>query len=80
MNQVIHHYHAAAGLPTKARWLKAIKAGVFTLWPMLTATAAAKHFIESHKTQQGHMRQQHKGIQSMQDKTEAYDTHIVHTP
>jgi hypothetical protein len=35
--QVIAWYHAAAGYPTKSTWIKAIDAGFFATWPMLTS-------------------------------------------
>ena len=53
--QVIRYCHETAGFPTKATWLKVTKARFFASWPMLTATAIAKHFPESPKTQKGHM-------------------------
>ena len=79
-NQVIHYYHAVAGFPTKPTWLKAIKAGIFTSWSMLTATAIAKHISESQETHKGHMPQQWQGVQSNPKKTVAEDMHIVHAP
>jgi predicted aspartyl protease len=48
--QVVAWYHAAAGYPTKATWLKAIEAGFYATWPMLTAKAVRKHFPEHDET------------------------------
>ena len=53
IKQVIRYHHLAAGFPTKTSWLKAINAGLFVSWPMLTARAVAKYFSESTKTQKG---------------------------
>jgi hypothetical protein len=44
--QVIAWYHAAAGYPAKATWIKAIDAGFYATWPMLTSKAVRKHFPE----------------------------------
>ena len=55
LEQVIAWYHAAAGYPTKTTWLKAIEAGFFATWPMLTAKAVKKHFPESDETTKGHL-------------------------
>jgi hypothetical protein len=52
LEQVVAWYHAAAGYPTKATWLKAIEAGFYTSWPLLTAKAVKKHFPETPETSQ----------------------------
>ena len=62
MKQVIRYDHASAGFPTKTTWLKAIKAGFYTMWPMLTATAVMKNYPESNETQKGHMHQNKQGV------------------
>lgn len=53
---MIRYLHVAAGYPVKETWIKAIKAGNYIRWPGLTKTAVKKHFLESDKTQQGHMK------------------------
>ena len=40
----IQYMHAAAGYPSKATWLRAIKCGNYSTWPGLTASAVATHF------------------------------------
>ena len=60
----IRYLHACAGFPTKATWLKAIRAGNYATWPNLTAKSVAKHFPESDETQQGHMRNIKQGLRS----------------
>jgi hypothetical protein len=62
--QVVAWYHAAAGYPTKASWIKAIDAGFYATWPMLTAKAVRKHFPESDETAKGHMRRVKSGVRS----------------
>jgi hypothetical protein len=56
LEQVVAWYHAAAGYPTKATWLKAIEAGFYATWPLLTAKAVKKHFPETVETPKGHMK------------------------
>jgi hypothetical protein len=58
----IRYLHAAAGFPTKPTWIKAINAGFFTSWPMLTTRNVNKYFPESEETQKGHMRQKKAGV------------------
>ncbi len=61
--------HAAAGFPVEGTWYKAVKAGNFITWPGLTPEAVRKHFPESDKTQQGHMKKQRQGVRSTRTKT-----------
>ena len=60
--QVMKYQHDAAGHPTKSMWIKAINAGFFALWPMLTAGAVINYFPKSTETQKGYMRQQRHGV------------------
>ena len=52
----IRYLHAAAGLPTKRTWLKAIRNGSYLNWPLITVKNVNKFFPESDETQKGHMR------------------------
>ena len=65
--QVIRWYHAAAGYPTKDTWLKAIKAGFFATWPMLTVKAVRKHYPETVVTAKGHMKRTKSGVRSTKE-------------
>ena len=65
--QTIRYLHAAAGFPVKETWLDAIKAGNYVTWPGLTTTAVRKHFSDSDKTQQGHMKKQRQGVRSTKE-------------
>ena len=62
--QSIRYLHTATGFPVKETWLDAIKAGNYVTWPGLTTTAVGKHFPDSDKTQQGHMKKQRQGVRS----------------
>ena len=62
--QTIRYLHTAAGFPVKETWLNAIKAGNYFTWLGLTTTAVRKHFPDSDKTQQGHMKKQRQGVRS----------------
>ena len=66
--EMIRFYHAAAGFPTQATWLRAIERGYYASWPGLTVKAARKHFPESEETQKGHMKAQKSGIRSTKRK------------
>ena len=69
--QIIQFHHATAGFSTKAMWLKAIKAGFYATWLMLTAITVIKYFPESEETQKGHMQQNRQGIQSTKKRLNA---------
>ena len=68
IKESIRYLHACAGFPTKATWLKAIRAGNYATWPNLTAKAVAKYFPESDETQQGHMRNIKQGLRSTKER------------
>ena len=60
----IRYLHAAAGFPVKATWLKAIRNGNYSTWPLINVKNVAKHFPESEETQFGHMQGQRQGVRS----------------
>ena len=64
ISQTVRYLHAAAGFPTEETWIKAIKAGNFNTWPTITPSIVRRHFPESDKTQQGHMKRQQQGVRS----------------
>jgi hypothetical protein len=68
--QVVAWYHAAAGYPTKATWLKAIDAGFYATWPLLTSKAVKKHFPEHDETPKGHMCRVKSGVRSTKAQVE----------
>ena len=71
--QSIRYLHAAAGFPVQSKWIKAIKAGNYVIWPELTTEAVHKHFLESDETQKGHMKQQCQNVRSTKVKQNATD-------
>ena len=79
IEQVIRYLHAAAEYPAKTTWIKAINAGFFALWLILTMKAVDKYSSESTKTQKGHMQQQRQGVHSTQEKENMPDTHLFQT-
>jgi hypothetical protein len=60
IEQAIKWMHAVCGYPVKSTWIKAIKAGNFVGWPLLTEKNVNKYYPESNETQQGHMNQARK--------------------
>jgi hypothetical protein len=64
LDQIIRWYHAAAGYPTKTTWIRAIEAGFFATWPLLTPKAVKKHYPDHDATPKGHMRRIKSGIRS----------------
>ncbi len=76
----ICYLHGAAGIPTKASWLKAICKGNYLSWPLINVKNVAKYFPESKETQKGHMRGQRQGVRSMKvaEPTKDMPTNILH--
>jgi hypothetical protein len=53
--QAIKWMHVVCGYPVKSTWIKAVKAGNFIGWPLLTEKNITKYYPESDKTHKGHM-------------------------
>ena len=62
--EAIKWMHAVCGYPVKLTWIKAIKAGNFTGWPMLNKRNVAKYYPETTKTPKGHLNQTRKSVRS----------------
>eukprot|EP00804_Cyclotella_cryptica_P002334 CCRYP_004053-RC/>CCRYP_004053-RC protein AED:0.43 eAED:0.24 QI:0/-1/0/1/-1/0/1/0/513 len=60
--------HAVCGYPVKSTWLKAIKAGNFVGWPLLTEANVKKYYPESTETPKGHLNQTRKNVHSTKAK------------
>ena len=60
--------HAVCGYPVKSTWLKAIKAGNFIEWPMLTAHNVSKYYPETTETPKGHLNQSRENVWSTKTK------------
>jgi len=66
--QAIKWMHAVCGYPVKSTWLKAIKAGNFIGWPMLTEKNVNKYYPETVETPKGHLNQSRKNVRSTKAK------------
>ncbi len=66
--QAIKWMHAVCRYPEKLTWLKAIKAGNYIGWPMLTECNVNKYYPEISETLKGHMNQMHKNVRSTKAK------------
>ena len=62
--QAIKWMHATCGFPVKSTWIKAIQAGNFTGWPLLTANNVRRYYPETVETPKGHMNQARKNVRS----------------
>jgi hypothetical protein len=68
MEQAIKWMHAVCGYPVKSTWLKAIKAGNYIGWPMLTDCNVNKYYPETSETSKGDMNQTRKNVHSTKAK------------
>ncbi|KAL7515343.1 hypothetical protein ACHAXN_013496 [Cyclotella atomus] len=55
IEQAIKWMHAVCGYPVKSTWIKAVKAGNFVGWPLLTEKNIAKYYLEADETPKGHI-------------------------
>eukprot|EP00804_Cyclotella_cryptica_P003418 CCRYP_018558-RA/>CCRYP_018558-RA protein AED:0.36 eAED:0.21 QI:0/0/0/1/1/0.83/6/0/1396 len=53
VEQAIRWMHAVCGYPVKSTWIKAIKAGNFVGWPLLTEKNVAKYYPDTGETPKG---------------------------
>ena len=60
--------HAACGFPVKSTWIKAIEAGNFAGWPLLTAKRVKKYYPETSETPKGHLNQVRQNVRSTKPK------------
>jgi antitoxin (DNA-binding transcriptional repressor) of toxin-antitoxin stability system len=68
VEQAIKWMHAVCGYPIKSTWIKAVKAGNFVGWPLLTEKNIAKYYPETYETPKGHMNQMRKNVRSTKPK------------
>ena len=61
------------GYPVKSTWVKAIKAGNFTGWPMLNKRNVTKYYPETTETPKGHLNQTRKNVRSTKLKTKPFE-------
>ncbi len=72
--QAIKWMHAVCGYPVELTWLKAIKAGNYIGWPMLTDCNVNKYYPETSETSKGHMNQTCKNVRSTKAKRTPLET------
>jgi hypothetical protein len=72
--QAIKWMHAVCGYPVKSTWLKAVKAGNYVGWPMLTEHNVKKYYPETIETAKGHLNQTRKNVRSTRSRMENCDT------
>jgi hypothetical protein len=60
IEQAIKLMHAVCGYPVKSTWLRAIKAGNFVGWKMLTERNVSKYYPDTDEALKGHMNQTRK--------------------
>eukprot|EP00804_Cyclotella_cryptica_P013004 CCRYP_002334-RA/>CCRYP_002334-RA protein AED:0.29 eAED:0.29 QI:0/0/0/1/1/1/2/0/658 len=65
--------HAVCGYPVKSTWLKAIQAGNFVGWPLLTVKNVHKYYPDSAETPQGHLNQTRKNVRSTKPKSAPFE-------
>jgi hypothetical protein len=65
--------HAVCGYPVKSTWVKAIKAGNFVGWTLLTEKNVQKYYPETKETDKGHMNQTCKNAQSTKTKAKPFE-------
>ena len=66
--EAIKWMHAVCGYPVKYTWIKEIKAGNFTGWPMLNKRNVAKYYPETTETSKGHLNQTRTNVRSIKTK------------
>jgi hypothetical protein len=66
--------HAVCRYPVKLTWLKAIKAGNYVGWPMLTERNVQKYYPEATDTAKGHLNQTRKHVRSTKEKPVPLET------
>ena len=77
---LVRYFHAAAGFPVRATWLKAIKSGNYASWPGLTYENAAKYCPKAVETTKGHLVQTRQGVRSTKKKKRSRSSPVVEIP
>ena len=68
VEQGIKWMHAVCGYPVKSTWIKAIQAGNFVGWPLLTVSNVRRYYPETVETPKGHLNQTRKNVRSTKPK------------
>ena len=72
--QAIKWMHAVCGYPVKSIWIKAVKAGNYMGWTLLTETNVKKYYPETDEIPKGHMNQTRKNTRSTKSKRAPLET------
>ena len=67
--EAVKWVHAVCGYPVNSIWIKAIKAGNFTGWPMINKCNVDKYCPETTETPKGNLNQTRKNVRSTKLKT-----------
>ena len=59
---LVQYFHAAAGFPVRATWLKAIKVGNYCTWSGLTQANSTAYCPSADETIKGHIVQSQQGV------------------
>ena len=70
--EAIKWMHAVCGYQVKSTWVKAIKAGYFTGWPILNKCNVVKYYPETTETPKGHLNQTRKNVRSTKPKARPF--------
>ena len=62
--QAIKWMHAVCGYPVKSTWMKAVSAGNYIGWPLLTVRNVNKYYPETNETSMGHLNQTRRNVRS----------------
>jgi hypothetical protein len=73
IEQGIRWMHAVCGYPVKSTWLKAVRAGNFLGWPLLTEKNIARYYPDTFETQKGHMNQVRKNVRSTKGQRQPFE-------
>ena len=71
--EAIKWMHAVCGYPVKSTWLKAVKAGNYIGWPLITEGNVKKYYPETTETPKGHMNQTRKNVRSTKVKPTTWE-------
>ena len=66
--EAIKWMHAVCGYPVKSTWMKAVKAGNYVGWPLLTERNVRKYYPETVETPKGHKNQTRKNVRTTRDQ------------
>ena len=66
--EAIKWMHAVCRYPVKSTWIKAIKAGTYAGWPMLTKHNVIRCYLETNETPKVHLKQSRKNVRSTKPK------------